>query len=140
MVKADISHDEYIKALGVSSKGSAVVFKREPDECYVNNYNGPVTLAWQANTDVQYVLNAYACVMYIASYIMKTDRVMGQLLKRVASEARTEELKQQLRIVGLAFLTHREVSTQEAVYRILFLPVKQLSRFVVFIDTNPKSK
>ena len=71
---------------------------------------------------------------------MKTDRAMGELLKRVASEARTEELKCQIRKVGSAFLTHREVSAQEAVYRILSLPMKQLSRSVVFIDTNPKNE
>ena len=58
----------------------------------VNNYNGPVLLAWQANMDLQYVLNAYACVMDVASYIMKTERAMG-----VYSEARTEELRRQLR-------------------------------------------
>ena len=85
-------------------------------------------LAWQANTDIQFVLNAYACVMYIASYIMKTERSMGELLKQVAAEARTNELKTQLRKVGAAFLTHREVSAQEAVYRILSLPMKQLSK------------
>ena len=60
LVKADISLDEYEKALEVSSKGSVVVLKRQPNECNVNNYNSPVTLAWQANTDIQY---AYACVM-----------------------------------------------------------------------------
>ena len=65
LVKADISLDEYTKALEVSSKGSVVVLTRQPNECNVNNYNGPVTLAWQANTDIQYVLNAYACVMYV---------------------------------------------------------------------------
>ena len=74
--------------------------------------------------------------MYVASYIMKTDRAMGVLLKRVASEARTEELKSQMRKVGSAFLTHREVSAQEAVYRLL----KQLSRSVVFVDTNHKRR
>lgn len=47
--------------------------------------------------------------MYVASYIMKTDRAMGQLLKQVASEARTDELKQQLRKVGSTFLTHKVV-------------------------------
>ena len=140
LIKADISLSEYTKALEVSSKGNVVVLKRQPNECNINNYNGPVTLAWQANTDIQYVLNAYACIMYVASYIMKTDRAMGQLLKQVASEARTDELKQQLRKVGSAFLTHREVSAQEAVYRILSLPMKQLSRSVVFVDTNPKSE
>ena len=97
-------------------------------------------LAWQANMDLQYVLNVYACIMYVASYIMKTDRAMGVLLKHVASEARTKELKTQIRKVGSAFLTHREVSAQEAVYRLLSLPMKQLSRSVVFVDTNPKSE
>ena len=89
---------------------------------------------------VQYVLNAYACVMYVASYIMNTDRAMGQLLKQVAAEAITDELKQQLRKVDSAFLTHREVSTQEAVYTILSSPMKQLSRSVVFINSNPKNE
>ena len=63
---------------------------------------------------------------------------MGELLKQVAAEARTDELKTQLRKVGSAFLTHREVSAQEAVYRLLPLPMKQLSRSVVFVDTNLK--
>ena len=139
LIKADISASEYTQALEVTSKGSVVVLNREPNE-WNNNYNGSVTLAWQANTDIQYVLNAYACVMYVALYIMKKDRAMGQLLRHVASEARTEELKQQLRKVGLAFLTHREVSAQEAVYRILSLPMKQVSRSVVYVDTNPKNE
>ena len=112
-------------------------FKREPNECFINNYNPSVMLA---NMDIQFVLNAYACVMYVASYIMKTERSMGELLKHVAAEARTDELKSQLRKVGSAFLTHREVSAQEAVYRILSLPTKQLSRSVVFVDNNPKNE
>ena len=128
LVQANVTNDEYTEALQVPHKGSVEVLKREPSECMVNNYNGPVMLAWQANMDLQYVLNAYACIMYVASYIMKTDRAMGVLLKRVASEARTEELKSQMRKVGATFLTHREVSAQEAVYRLLSLPMKQLSR------------
>ena len=141
LIRAKVSPNEYTEALEVSSKGSVVVLKRQPNEINIKNYNGPVTLAWQANTDIQYVLiNAYACIMYVASYIMKTDRAMGVLLKQVASEARTDELKQQMRKVGSAFLTHREVSAQEAVYRILSLPMKQLSRSFVFVDTNPKSE
>ena len=90
-------------------------------------------LAWQANMDIQHVLNAYACVMYVASYIMKTEKAMGELLKRVAAEARTDKLKVQMRKVGSAFLTHREVSAQEAAYRILSLPMKQLSRSVCLL-------
>ena len=62
-------------------------------------YNAPVMLAWQANMDLQFVLNAYACVMYVASYIMKTNRAMDEILKHVASEVRTEEFKTQIRKV-----------------------------------------
>ena len=43
-------------------------------------------LAWQANMDIQFVLDAYSCVMYVASYIMKTERSMAKLLKRVVAE------------------------------------------------------
>ena len=39
-------------------------------------------------------------VLYVALYMVKTDRATAQLLKQVAAEARTEELKQQ---VGSAF-------------------------------------
>ena len=138
--KAEVTEKDYIDALEVSSNGSVVVLKREPNERFINNYNPSVMLAWEANMDIQFVLNAYACVMYVASYIMKTERSMGELLKHVAAEARTEELKKQLRKVGSAFLTHREVSVQEAVYRILSLPLKQMSRSVVFVDTNPKNE
>ena len=79
--KAEVSESEYIQALEVSSEGNVVVLRREPNECAVNNYNPSVMLAWQANMDIQFVLNAYACVMYVASYIMRS---MGELLKRVA--------------------------------------------------------
>ena len=117
---ANVTQDEYSEALEVSNKGSVVLLKREPSECMVNNYNGPVMLAWQANMDLQYVLNAYACIMYGVSYIMKTDRAMGVLLKRVASEARTEELKSQMKKVGSAFLTHRSESTRGSLQIVVY--------------------
>ena len=45
-----------------------------------------------------------------------------------------------MRKVGSAFLTRQEVSARDAVYRLLSLPMKQLSRSVVFVDTNPKNE
>ena len=62
-----------------------------------------------------------------------------KLLRNVAKENRTDKMKLQLRKIGSAFLTHHEVIAQEAVYRTLSMPMKQLSRTVVFVDTNPKS-
>ena len=138
LTRASVDREVYIEALQVTKAGNVIVLKREPIEQKVNNYNASVMLAWQANMDIQYVLDAYACVMYVASYIMKTEKSMGVLLKQVAAEVRTDELRTQLRKIGSAFLDHREVSAQEAVYRLLSLPMKQLSRAVVFVDTNVK--
>ena len=56
---------------------------------------------------------------------------MGVLLKQVAAEGRTDKLKTQLKMIAAAFLNHREVSAQEVVYRLLSLPMKQLSRVVM---------
>jgi len=49
-------------------------------------------------------------------------------------------LNVQLQKVGAVFLTHREVSAQEAAYRILSMPMKQLSRQVVFLNVNSPQK
>ena len=67
--------------------------------------------------------------MYVASYIMKTDCAIG-----LTNEERTEDLNTQMMQVGAVFLTHREVSAQEAAYRILPLPMKSMSGCVVFVD------
>ena len=105
-----VSHTDYVNALRTSSRGNVIVLRCKPCECKVNNYNPHVMLSWQANMDIQYVLNAYACVMYVASYMMKTEKAMGELLKSVANENRSDGLKSQLKKVGSAFLNHQEVS------------------------------
>ena len=62
--------------------------------------------------DIQYVMDPYACVMYVASYIMKHEKSMSGLLKTVSNEVRTEDLATQLRRVGTAFLTYREAGSR----------------------------
>ena len=42
LTKADVSLDQYVSALEVSTKGSMVILKRKPIECNINNYNAPV--------------------------------------------------------------------------------------------------
>ena len=136
--KAGVGQTAYHEALKISTKGTVIALKRNPNECCVNNPT--CLLGWNANTDIQFVLNAYACITYVASYMMKAEKAMGQLLKQVAEEHRTDDLKTKLNKVGAAFLTHREVSAQEAMYRALSMPMKHLSRSVVFTNTNPKDE
>ena len=135
-----VSMDEYMEALQISKRGNTVVLKRTPQEININCYNPAVLRAWKANMDIQYILDAYACVMYVTSYMMKSERAMGELLKHVSHECRGDDIRNQLRKLGSVFLNHREVSSQEAVYRILSLPLKKLSRKCIFINTDPKNE
>ena len=136
--KAKVSFSAYLLGLRICSTGNSVVMQRKPSESWINTYNADIIRVWKANMDLQYILDPYACVMYIASYMLKSERSMGELLKQVSKECGGEQIRTQLRRLGSVFLNHREVSAQEAVYRILSLPLKQLSRTVVFVNTAPK--
>ena len=49
---------------------------------------------WRAKMDRQFVLDAYACAMYIIAYISKARKGMSQLLQRACDEARRAILAQ----------------------------------------------
>ena len=44
--------------------------------------------AWQANHDVQLVLEAYSCIVYIGDYMMKSHKGMSELLANACQEAK----------------------------------------------------
>ena len=136
----NIPMDNYLAALNTSKRGHTLVLRRTPQEMNINSYNPSILRAWKANMDIQYILDAYACVMYVTSYMMKSERAMGELLKHVTKESAGLDIRSQLRKLGSTFLNHRELSCQEASYRLLSLPLKKLSRKCVFINTDPKNE
>ena len=89
--------------------------------------------------DIQFVLDVYACAMYIVSYISKAQKGMSQLLQQACEEAKKGNcsVKQQVRDIGNKFLNSVEISAQEAVYIVLQLPMRKSSREVIFINTSP---
>lgn len=44
------------------------VLKRQVNEVWINQYSKPLLKCWNANLDIQYVVDAYACVVYTISY------------------------------------------------------------------------
>ncbi|MCG8622659.1 MAG: helitron helicase-like domain-containing protein, partial [Proteobacteria bacterium] len=139
LTTARVTLDDYTKALSISKSGESIVLKRQPSERNVNCYSPSILRAWQANMDIQYVINAYACVMYIASYVLKAEKGMGELLKQAAKELHQGNTRQQLNKLGSVFLTNREVSAQEAVYRVLSIPLRRCSRTTIFLNTDHKN-
>ena len=116
-----------------------MVLKRDVNEACINQYSKSLLKCWDANMDIQYVVDAYACVVYIISYISKSEREMGLLLSNAQREASKEgnvSAKEALKNLGTVFLHNRDVSAQEAVYRLTNMHLKECSGRVVFVPTG----
>ncbi|KAJ8050593.1 hypothetical protein HOLleu_03855 [Holothuria leucospilota] len=135
----DMTEDQYMKAIRWSLTTDKLFLKRSPSEVRVNVYNKRLLETWKANMDIQYVLDPYACAMYIVSYISKGQRGMSNLMQRATKEAQegNADIKQRVRHIGNKFLNHVELSAQEAVYLILQMSLRKATRQFVFINTSP---
>ena len=96
--------DYYINAVKTKKIGTKVVMKRQIADIWTNNYNRDVLKAWRGNMDLQFVTNAYACVMYIVSYACKAEQSMGDLLKGVMKELGNVHIRDRMKKVAATFL------------------------------------
>ena len=81
LLKAGTTQEEFEKYFGFITKRNTVVLKRKANELYINRYDKHLLRSWNANMDIQYVLDAFSCVVYIISYISKSERELGLLLQ-----------------------------------------------------------
>lgn len=138
----NISEADYILALRSSLNSPTIFLKRQANELRINNYNTSCLLAWTEDMDIQFVLDVYACAMYIVSYISKAQRGISDLLRTACEEAKSgnSTVQQQVRDIGGKFLNAVEISAQEAVYITLQLPMRCSSREIIFVNTSPASE
>ncbi|CAJ1060221.1 uncharacterized protein LOC121898666 isoform X1 [Xyrichtys novacula] len=120
-------------------KKTEVIMRRQVTDTWINPHSKTLLKAWNANMDIQYVTDAYACVVYIISYISKAERQMGLMLANAQREASKEDnlsAKQALNRLGSVYLHNRDVGAQEAVYKLSNMHLKECSRKVVFVPTG----
>ena len=136
-----ISYDDYVWALSVSSTDTFEIhYKREPNACFVNTYFAEgLLLAWEANMDIQTVISSYAAVNYLCSYLSKHEDEITHAMKEAATNAKELSLNkfEEMKNIARAYITHREISVQEAVYHILpELYLRKTYPRVEFLNTN----
>lgn len=78
LVKLKISESDYRLAVRSALNSPTVFVKWEPNKLRVKNYNPTCLKAWGANMDIQFVLDVYACAMYIVPYISKAQKGMSE--------------------------------------------------------------
>ena len=128
--------ERYYNAISVSVKGTGSVFlKREVKDIFTNGYNRFIMILHVANHDIQPVIDQYACAQYVCGYLTKNEAGISKLLKAVNDESNNLRQMDKLNKLAAILDKHREVSVQEAVYRILGLPMTKSSIKVKYISS-----
>ena len=125
------SHDD------PGNKSRFYVLKRSAVEENCNPYNTHLLKAWKANMDIQLIGSGYGTAAYVCSYMCKSESEEVRKAIRDASESLPPQASTRKRLskIGNTMLTHRELSAQEAAYRLCHLLLKENSRKVVFLNT-----
>ena len=79
LFELNLTEENYLLAISSSLNTPTVFLKRNPNELRINNYNPACLSAWRANMDIQFVLDVYACAVYIVNYISKAQKGMSKL-------------------------------------------------------------
>lgn len=139
--EAGLTQEQLEEALGRLAKKVSVVLKRNPSESWTNQYNKYLLDGWNANIDLQFVVNAYSCIAYILSYISKKESEEGALRKAAQKDARegNADAVKELRSIGQVYVTHREVSIMEAIWRGAGMKLKGCSREVIWVPADEQS-
>ena len=124
----------YHEAISCSIKGTGQVFlKRELKHLFINAYNPNIMKLNHANHDLQIVIDMFAVAQYICAYLTKNEAGLSKLLKAVNEEFVGTKL-QKINALGSVIDKKREVSIQEAVYRLLGLPMTKCSVKVKYLS------
>ena len=140
----NITEEQYYWALSISPDSDYELHLKRPiDSCFINNYFIAGIKGFRANVDLQPVFNHYKCITYVCSYFTKDETECSQAIVNAAKEAKQENLnvRDGLKKIGAAFLSTREVSSQECVYRCMpELWLRKIFPATIFVNTNIPDK
>ena len=69
--------------------------------------------------DIQIVLEYFAVIIYVTDYFAKDDTGTMEVIKAALQQSDAKDVKEKMRVVSNAFLTHRQMGEAEAVYKLL---------------------
>ena len=140
---ADVEYKDYVAALGQTEYGYSVVLSRDVDEMYINSYNAEWLRAWDANLDIQVVLDYFSVITYITDYYAKDDTGTMETIKKVMKDPRMncQDLKERMKKLANTYLTCRQMGEAEAVYRLISSMNLSMSNIgCQFVALGPKEE
>ena len=137
----DLTEAEYLMALQSQIKGKAKLFlQRTTAQVFINNYNTKIMEKHDSNMDISIVFDEFQVAQYLVSYLTKAEAGSSKLLRQLDDECSKAGIgfSEKLKKFRKALDQTREVSIQEAVYRLMGFPVTKASRKVKYISTAEK--
>ena len=90
-----------------------------------------------ANLDVQLAFDTFALITYIVSYIGKDETGLTKMLMECLKQVKGKPMNEQMKALKLCFVSHRQIGSSEAVYRILpGLYLKNSNISCIFVITG----
>lgn len=89
----------------------------------------------RANHDLQICIDLYAVAQYVCGYLTKNESGISKLLKAIDEESKNLSQMEKLNALASILDKHREVSIQEAIYRLLGLSMTKSSVKVKYLST-----
>lgn len=115
------SEADYVLAIRSSIKRDKVFTRRRSMEVGMNAYNADMLKMFEANMDIQFVLDEYAVLSYLLKYVTKAEDSVSKLMRQAAKDVRASNrnLVQELCTYSNIFLNSSMTSAQEALYNCL---------------------
>ena len=82
LIQLKMSEDDYVAALRSSVKKPTIFLERLPSELRTNAYNPFILFMWNANMDLQFIVDIYEVARYVTSYMSKLSKGMSMMLRR----------------------------------------------------------
>jgi hypothetical protein len=70
--------------------------KRSLNSCFTNDYLNSLAEVWQANMDVQFILDPFGAARYVCSYITKSSAGVSKLM-----QATSEQIKGKVNLLSI---------------------------------------
>ena len=88
-----IDNQTYIDSLKINLKKPTIFLKRACRDIRTNPFGIHAGSIWQANTDLQFILDPYATTSYCTSYLTKIDKTVTQELNKIIANQTKENIE-----------------------------------------------
>lgn len=134
-----LTAEEFMSAIRSSLTTATVFLKRNMCDIFVNQYSRHGLPILGSNMDVQFILDPYAAVKYITSYMCKAQRGVSELLDHVCKQ-QDDTITDRIKSMGRAFVKGTSVCAQEAVNLVMGNNIMRSTRDCIFIPTGTTDK